>query len=62
MNDVLINTVIEHTNMMFYNFSINIAEAPPPPLQIAATPIFALFCSNTFSKVTKILDPEFPNG
>ena len=24
MNDVLINTVIEHTNMMFYNFSITL--------------------------------------
>ena len=24
MNDVLINTIIEHTNMMFYNFSITL--------------------------------------
>ena len=28
---------------LIYNFSITIAEAPPPPLQIPATPIFPEF-------------------
>ena len=38
------------------------AEAPPPPLQIAATPILPLFCFKTESKVTIILQPELPSG
>ena len=33
------------------------AEAPPPPLQIAATPILPLFCFNTEIKLTE--DGEF---
>ena len=39
-----------------------IAEAPPPPLQIAAAPILPLFCPKTFIKVTMILTPEQPKG
>ena len=39
-----------------------IADAPPPPLQMAAAPSFALFCSNTFSNVINIRAPEHPNG
>jgi hypothetical protein len=27
------------------------AEAPPPPLHMAAAPILALFCSKTFNNV-----------
>src|SRR5690606_36603269 len=42
--------------------SITIADAPPPPLQIAAAPRFALFCSNTLISVTMILAPEHPRG
>jgi hypothetical protein len=38
------------------------ADAPPPPLQIAAAPIFPLFCCKTLIKVTTILAPEQPNG
>jgi hypothetical protein len=34
-----------HT-LYYFKLSITIADAPPP-LQIAAAPIFALFCSNT---------------
>ena len=41
---------------------MTIADAPPPPLHIPATPIFAFFCFNTFIKVTTILEPELPNG
>jgi hypothetical protein len=36
------------------------ADAPPPPLQIAAAPVFALFCSSTFNKVMIIRTPEQP--
>ena len=43
-------------------FSITIAEAPHPPLQIPAAPILPLFCFNTFIKVTIILEPELPSG
>ena len=43
-------------------FSITIAEAPPPPLQIAAAPYFPLFCFRTLIKVTMILEPELPSG
>ena len=43
-------------------FSITIALAPPPPLQIPAAPYFALFCFNTFKSVTIILAPLAPNG
>ena len=43
-------------------FSITIAEAPPPPFQIPAPPSFPPFCFKTWTKVTKILDPEFPSG
>ena len=45
-----------------YALSITIAEAPPPPLQIAAAPNFALFCARTLIKVTIILAPEHPSG
>ena len=45
-----------------YIFSITIADAPPPPLQIAAAPILALFCSRTLINVTIILAPEQPRG
>ena len=38
------------------------AEAPPPPLQIPAAPIFPLFCDSTFKRVTTILAPEQPSG
>ena len=38
------------------------ADAPPPPLQIPATPIFPLCCLKTPSNVTTILAPEAPNG
>lgn len=43
-------------------FSITIAEAPPPPLQIAAAPYLPLFCFKTLIKVTIILEPELPSG
>ena len=43
-------------------FSITIALAPPPPLQIAAAPYFALFCLRTLINVTIILEPELPRG
>ena len=45
-----------------YTDSITIAEAPPPPLQIPAAPIFPLFCFKTLINVTTILDPDEPNG
>ena len=45
-----------------YKFSMIIALAPPPPLQIAAAPYLALFCFKTLIKVTIILEPEFPSG
>jgi len=38
------------------------AEAPPPPLQIAAPPYWPLFCFKTCTSVTKILAPEAPSG
>ena len=38
------------------------AEAPPPPLQMAAAPNVALFCSNMFKSVMVILAPEHPRG
>ena len=47
---------------MVQTFSITIALAPPPPLQIAAAPIFPLFCFSTFINVTIILAPLQPNG
>src|SRR5260221_11801541 len=43
-------------------FSITIALAPPPPLQIPAAPSFPLFCLRTFISVTRILAPEHPSG
>lgn len=43
-------------------FSITIALAPPPPLQIPAAPYFALFAFNTLINVTMILAPLAPNG
>lgn len=43
-------------------FSITIADAPPPPLQIAAAPYLALFCLRTLIRVTIILEPELPSG
>ena len=43
-------------------FSITIAEAPPPPLQIPAAPYFPLFCFKTLINVTMILDPLLPKG
>ena len=47
---------------MHYINSIIIAEAPPPPLQIPAAPIFPLFCFRILISVTIILDPELPRG
>ena len=38
------------------------AEAPPPPLQIAAAPNLPLFCLRTCKSVTITLEPEFPSG
>src|SRR5690606_6805026 len=43
-------------------FSITIADAPPPPLQIAAAPYLPPFCFSTFIRVTMILEPELPSG
>jgi hypothetical protein len=43
--------------LFFYILSITIADAPPPPLQIAAAPVLALFCSIHLG-VTMILAPE----
>jgi hypothetical protein len=37
-----------------YILSITTAEAPPPPLHMAAAPILALFCSKTFNNVIMI--------
>ena len=39
-----------------------IAEAPPPPLQIAAAPKVLFFVVNALIKVTTIRAPEHPNG
>lgn len=41
---------------------MTIAEAPPPPLQIAAAPYLASLCFNTKVKVAIILAPEQPDG
>ena len=38
------------------------AEAPPPPLQIPATPIEPCFLVKTVFKVAMIRAPEAPNG
>jgi hypothetical protein len=46
----------------YQQFSMIIAEAPPPPLQIPAPPIFPPFCFNTLISVTMTRDPEFPSG
>ena len=43
-------------------FSITIALAPPPPLQIPAAPYFALLAFNTLINVTMILAPLAPSG
>lgn len=45
-----------------YTFSMTIALAPPPPLQIAAAPYFPPFCLRILIKLTIILDPELPSG
>jgi hypothetical protein len=47
---------------MAYSLSSTIAEAPPPPLQIPATPMLALFCFKTFANVIVILAPDAPSG
>lgn len=39
-----------------------IADAPPPPLQIAATPALPLCRSMTFSSLTMMATPEAPMG
>mmetsp|Transcript_324 Transcript_324/g.997 ORF Transcript_324/g.997 Transcript_324/m.997 type:complete len:230 (+) Transcript_324:322-1011(+) len=41
---------------------MTIAEAPPPPLQIPATPIFPPLSLSTESRVTTILAPDAPIG
>ena len=46
----------------YQQFSISMALAPPPPLQIPAAPILPLFCFNTLIRVTMILAPLQPNG
>lgn len=43
-------------------FSITMAVAPPPPLQMAATPNLALCCFSTLSKVTMMRQPLAPMG
>ena len=48
MNNEFVTNVIKIQNsslvkIINYALSITIAEAPPPPLQIAAAPILALF-------------------
>ena len=47
---------------LIYIASITIADAPPPPLQIPATPILPFFCFKILISVTTILDPEDPRG
>lgn len=42
--------------------SITIADAPPPPLQMAATPNLADFASRTVISRTMIAAPEAPIG
>ena len=42
--------------------SMTIADAPPPPLQIPATPIFPFFSLSTPKSVVVILAPEPPSG
>ena len=49
-------------NIFYDKRSITIADAPPPPLQIAAAPILASFCSNTLMSVMRIRTPEHPSG
>ena len=41
---------------------MTIAEAPPPPLHIAAHPISPAFLFNTWLRVVTILAPEAPRG
>jgi len=45
-----------------YTFLIIMAEAPPPPLQIAATPVCPSLTCKTFTKVVTILAPDAPSG
>jgi len=47
---------------LYLSLSINIADAPPPPLQITANPSLALFCFTTFIRVVVIRAPEDPIG
>ena len=61
--NLLFNWLIVRLRPLAYQtISIIIALAPPPPLQIAAAPIFPLFCFNTFISVTIIRAPLQPNG
>jgi hypothetical protein len=53
---------IQQLKIFSYIRSTMIALAPPPPLQIAAAPIFAFRCFSTFSSVTTILLPLLPSG
>ena len=48
--------------LIFYIFSIINAEAPPPPLQIAAIPTEPDFLCKTLFNVVKIRAPDAPSG
>jgi len=45
-----------------YTFSIMIAEAPPPPLQMAAIPTAPDFCASTLLRVVTMRAPDAPSG
>jgi hypothetical protein len=46
----------------YWRFSMTMAEAPPPPLQIPATPILALLSLRTVVRVVTMRAPEQPRG
>ena len=58
---IINKTCITSVSIQFY-LEITIAEAPPPPLQIAAAPILALFCLRTFISVMRMRTPLHHKG
>lgn len=46
----------------YYTFSMISAEAPPPPLQMAAIPTLASLWVSTLLRVVRIRAPEAPSG
>src|SRR3954470_1720182 len=56
------NTFFLQNKQSYCKDSRTRAEAPPPPLQIPATPILPFFSLNTLTRVVTILAPEQPRG